>query len=65
MADWNAFTVFKGTCVLNKDVFSASHGFGISEWVENLRADTLQAGIPGERVEDVVKLLNKFFPAYV
>lgn len=65
MADWTAFTVFGGTCVLNKGIFSATTDFKFMEWVEKLREDALQGGIPEEQVEDVVKLLDKFFPAYV
>lgn len=65
MTDWNPFTVFEGTCILDKDIFSTTTAFEFREWVEKLRADALQGGIPEGQVEDVVKLLNKFFPAYV
>lgn len=65
MTDWNSFTVFEGTCVLNKNIFGTTSALKFREWVERLRADTLQGGIPETQVRDVVKLLNKFFPAYV
>lgn len=65
MVDWNAFTVFEGTCVLNKDIFSATTNFKFMEWVEKLRDNALQGGIPEELVDDVVRLLDKFFPVYV
>lgn len=65
MTDWSAFTVFEGTCVLNKDIFSATTNFNFMEWVGKLREDPLQGGIPEDQVEEVGKLLNKFFPVYV
>lgn len=65
MTDWNSFTVFEGTCALNKNIFGTTTALKFREWVEKLRANTLQGGIPEKQVGDVVKLLNKFFPAYV
>lgn len=65
MTDWNSFTIFEGTCILNKNIFSTTTAFEFREWLEKLRADALHGGIPEGQVEDVVKLLNKFFPAYV
>lgn len=65
MTDWNSFMVFEGTCILNKNIFSTTTAFEFREWVEKLRVNTLQGGIPEKQVGDVVKLLNKFFPAYV
>ncbi|KAK3334089.1 hypothetical protein B0T19DRAFT_474657 [Cercophora scortea] len=69
--NWNTFQVFDGTCVLGRTIFNAGatrrhSADAFFQFINNLRQSLAQGapcGIPAARAQDVIELLNAFFPA--
>ena len=69
--DWSTFQVFEDPCVLDRAIFSGGklddNVRGFCDWVNKLRTQLQEkhaglGGIPAKLADDVLRLLNHFFP---